>query len=375
MPVLSILIVDDELRSREALRTALADIADMTVCGEATTGELGLKWTGRMHPDLVIAAAVLPDMTVGDFTRNVLSLHPHTGVLILSRDDPRHADLTIAALEAGAFDFIMKPDYRVREDEVAALRRLLLTRIRGFSIKRYSHLARGFSLDKAPPPEPVGNSASLERAKAEKIVRSSPPESRPESRIEAVLIGASTGGPEALTELIPALPSTLPVPVVVVLHMPRSFTGRMAQSLNRAAAMTVKEAEDETLLLPGHVYLAPGGLHLSLHRDARGRLLLRTLDTPPENGCKPSVDVLFRSAAPVLKGRALAVVLTGMGEDGTKGLLELKKHAVPVLVQDEASSVVWGMPGSAVRAKCADEVLPLSKMAQRITAIVMEQAP
>jgi two-component system chemotaxis response regulator CheB len=169
--------------------------------------------------------------------------------------------------------------------------------------------------------------------------------------------------------MIPEIPASFPLPVVIVLHMPQHFTGRMAQALARESDIAVKEAADGDILQPGHAYLAPGGRHLILDQETRKRIVLHTIDDPPENGCKPSVDVLFRSAARVLRGRVLAVVLTGMGEDGLRGLQELKKHQARVLVQDEATSVVWGMPGSAVRAGCADEILPLGRIAQRITEL------
>jgi len=182
-------------------------------------------------------------------------------------------------------------------------------------------------------------------------------------------MGVSTGGPEVLAEIIPEFPAWFPLPIVIVLHMPKHFTGRMAEALDRKSELAVSEAAEGDVLQPGHVYLAPGGLHLVLDRDTRQRIALRTVDDPPENGCKPSVDVLFRSAARVLGHRVLAVVLTGMGEDGTRGLGELKKHKVRVLVQDEATSVVWGMPGSAVRAGYADEVLPLGRIAPRISEL------
>jgi two-component system chemotaxis response regulator CheB len=275
----------------------------------------------------------------------------------------------ILALEAGAFDFVLKPPARCTPENTAPLQRLLVQKIRCFSIRRYSRIAKSFSLaqtprDAQPTAEDLGSQAQA--AVQRKLAQ---PGARKEGQIEAVVIGVSTGGPEALSEVIPELPASFPVPIVIVLHMPKHFTGRMAEALDREADLAVKEATDGDILQPGQVYLAPGGRHLILDRETRGRIALRTVDDPPENGCKPSVDVLFRSAAKVLRGSVLAVVLTGMGEDGTKGLRELKQHQARVLVQDEATSVVWGMPGSAVRAGCADEILPLGKIARRISEL------
>ncbi|OGV71982.1 MAG: hypothetical protein A3K19_22190 [Lentisphaerae bacterium RIFOXYB12_FULL_65_16] len=367
--VIKVLIVDDDAMCRDGLRQALTGLADIEVIGVSPNGTLGLIKARRQAPDLVLVAASLTDVTPVDFTRAVLVDLAHTGILIAASDSPKDADATIPALEAGAYDFVVKPDGQCRKENIAAAQRLLVPKIRCFSIRRYSRLARRLT--------PTGRSntdgASLNAAPE----ATGTPETqlgdirgRNRNRIEAVLVGASTGGPEALSRLIPALPANLAAPVVIVLHMPGPFTARMAAALDRASALNVSEGADGDVLTPGHAYLAPGAQHLTVERNRNGALALRLLDGNTVSGCKPSVDLLFRSAAETLGGRCLAVVLTGMGSDGTCGLTALKAHHAPVLVQDEATSIVWGMPGSAVHAGLADEILPLDKIGPRVVDIV-----
>jgi len=369
MTQLRTLIVDGDVLCRDTLRTALGGESDIEVVAVASSGKLGLDRVRQLHPDVVILDAGLSDVAPVDFTAAVLTASPQTGVILTCTDDAASANHVILALEAGAFDFVLKPAARCMPENTAPLQRLLVQKIRCFSIRRYSRIAKSYALAQTPPgtqAAAVDPSLSAQAAVRRTLGQ---PGLRKDGQIEAVVMGVSTGGPEALSEVIPELPASLPVPIVIVLHMPKLFTGRMAEALDRESDLAVKEAADGDIAQPGQVYLAPGGRHLILGQETRRRIVLRTVDDPPENGCKPSVDVLFRSAANVLRGRVLAVVLTGMGEDGTRGLRELKKHQVRVLVQDEATSVVWGMPGSAVRAGCADEILPLGKIAQRISEL------
>lgn len=366
---IQVLIVDCDVMCRDLFQHALEGLPDITVVGVSPNGKLGLHRTRQLNVDLVILDASLTDLSAEEFTRTALAELPQLGILVSSSNAASVADRAILALEAGAFDFILKPQVKCRQDAVAALRRTLLPKIRSFSILRYSRIAKNLSLASrdgtpdapviAAAPPPVADARSRIERKVER------------RQIEAVLIGASTGGPEALAHLLPSLPSSLPVPVVIVLHMPKLFTSRLAAALDQRSALTVTEAQDGDTIARGTVYLAPGGQHLFMERGTRRRIMLRTDDGPPENGCKPSVDVLFRSAAQVFGGRVLAVILTGMGADGTKGLQALKECDAPVLAQDEDSSVVWGMPGSAAQAGCVDEVLALDAIAGRIAEIVV----
>ncbi len=186
-------------------------------------------------------------------------------------------------------------------------------------------------------------------------------------------IGVSTGGPKALATLLPGLAKNFPVPVLIVQHMPPLFTRMLAERLAAVSGFTTREGENGALLLPGEVWVAPGGLHLELERSGT-TVRLRTQDGPPENSCRPAVDVLFRSVALLYGSRTLAVVLTGMGQDGLRGCERIREAGGQVLAQDEASSVVWGMPGAVSQAGLANRVLPLSQLAFEINRRVQPRA-
>jgi len=186
--------------------------------------------------------------------------------------------------------------------------------------------------------------------------------------IRAIVVGASTGGPRALSILLPALCKAVDLPVLIVQHMPPDFTRSLAESLTRQIGRTAVEAIDGMPLQSGHVLIAPGGRHLLL-RGASSAPIAGLTDQPPENGCRPSADVLFRSAAAILRNELIAVVLTGMGRDGTDGLGAIRRAGGYIIAQDEATSVVWGMPGSAVEAGVVDQVLPLEQIARAVAAV------
>jgi two-component system chemotaxis response regulator CheB len=185
------------------------------------------------------------------------------------------------------------------------------------------------------------------------------------SRVDLVVIGISTGGPNALAEMLPGLPASMPVPVLVVQHMPATFTRHLADRLDRLSPLRVAEAQGGEVIRPGEVWIAPGGLHLAVHQDARGTVLRTNLDAP-ENSCRPAADVLFRSAAATFGKHVLGVVMTGMGYDGRRGAAVIKAAGGRVIVQDQASSVVWGMPSGVVADGNADVTVPLSGIANEI---------
>jgi two-component system chemotaxis response regulator CheB len=259
-------------------------------------------------------------------------------------------------LQAGAFDFVTKPSGVSAEDSLAQLRREVTSRIRLFLARRQRATA-------ATRPE----LSPLSEGMAFASRRPQPP-LQPRT-IRAVLIGCSTGGPRALASLLPQLAAGVQAPILIVQHMPAEFTRSLADNLARQTSLPIVEAEDQQPVEPGRVYLAPGAKHLVLRRASDGRLLAGTNDQPPEQGCRPSANVLFRSAATVLGSSAVAVVLTGMGQDGTAGLGPLKRAGGYVIAQDEATSVVWGMPGSAVEAGLVDAVLPLGEIAAQVRAL------
>jgi two-component system chemotaxis response regulator CheB len=188
--------------------------------------------------------------------------------------------------------------------------------------------------------------------------------------VDVIAIGVSTGGPNALQEIVPRLAADFPAPLLVVQHMPRMFTASLAERLDMASAIRVREGAEGAALRPGVMHLAPGGRHMVARRNAAGAAVVGLTDSPPVNSCRPAVDVLLRSLSLVFEGRVLSVILTGMGNDGLAGVTALARRGGYAIVQDRATSVVWGMPGALVEAGRADEVLPLDQIADRLTQIV-----
>jgi two-component system chemotaxis response regulator CheB len=316
---------------------------DMEIVGTAKEMKTGLDLVRTLSPDIVL----LEDrQDLVEFTVQARKISSHAGIILISESkEPTGAKRIVDALAVGAFDVVpgLETSHTVSN--------LLLSKIRCCSIKQYSRLAQ------------------ISRPKAN-IAPAPVPRLKGESKFDAILIGVSTGGPEALVTLLSGLHPSTRIPIVIVLHMPKEFTGAMAAALDRKCPIRVSEAQDGEPLQPGRVYLAPGGRHCTLERSPENLPRLVLNDAPPDNGCRPSVNVLFRSACPVLGSRTLAIVLTGMGSDGTNGAIEIKKSGGAVMVQDEQSSVVWGMPGSVVRAGIADEIVPLGDIANRIYELV-----
>jgi two-component system chemotaxis response regulator CheB len=340
MKRIRILIVDESVICRDALGKALSDVADVELLGTAPNGKTGLSRLGQTEVDLLVLSAGIRDPDAAQFTRQAFKVKPDVGVLLTTHQDARDAAMVIETLEAGAFDFTVKPAEGCPEELEQILKRRLLPKIRVFSTALYSRLARSLSSTgiAAKPTRPVAEDSEIRAINT--LVKE-----KKEKR---------------------ALPADFPLPVVAVVHMPEEFTVSLARNLNERSQLTVNEARDGEELQPGRVYLAPGGRHLLLDSATRGRLLLRTSDDPPENGCRPAVNVLFCSAVRACPNGVLALIMTGMGDDGVKGLAALKQAGAHVLAQDEASSVVWGMPGSAVRAGVVDEVVPLDRLARRV---------
>jgi two-component system chemotaxis response regulator CheB len=269
-------------------------------------------------------------------------------IIMVSALTERGAAVTLEALSLGATDYVTKPSTlsgsgaSQKEEFVRELLAKLTT-------------LGGVRVASRPPPEGAAPSAA-------RAVRPSP---APAGRIEVVAIGISTGGPNALAELIPAIPADLPVPILVVQHMPPLFTRLLAERLNGKAKLPVKEAAAGDLLAPGVAFIAPGNHHMVVERSGSGYALGLNQNLP-ENSCRPAVDVLFRSVSACFGAAVLAVVMTGMGQDGLRGATLIREKGGRVLVQDEKSSVVWGMPGYVAEAGLADQILPLDQLASAI---------
>lgn len=359
-----ILIVDDSRIFRAALEDALRGQDDLAVAGSVFSGQKALEFLHQHPPDVVTLDVEMPGMNgletleaIQQFNRS-RSVADEVGVLMVSAFTKRGAEVTVQALQAGAFDFVTKPSGASAEASLAALRQDLLPKIRAFLARRRRTTSR--SIDWNLAPRAISAPAALSPAASAR-------------RVRAVLVAASTGGPKALATLLPELTARVDAPIVVVQHMPAGFTQSLAENLSRRCPWPVIEAEDGQSIAQRTIYIAPGGKHLVLRSNSAGQLLVALNEQPPESGCRPSANVLFRSAAALLGSEAVAVVLTGMGNDGTAGLGALKRAGGYVVAQDEESSVVWGMPGSAVAAKVTDVVVPLNAIAATIETIAIRR--
>jgi two-component system chemotaxis response regulator CheB len=298
-------------------------------------------------------------------------------VIVVSSLTRRGSQLTIKALEKGAFDFITKPDgadananrkilYNALEPRLRILARSLEVRKilnKGIALSASNTLTDNMSL--------VSRSQEVELDSV--IVRMNRLTATKKPNI--VLIGVSTGGPNALAHILPKISKDIGVPILIVQHMPAVFTKSLSESLSAKCAIKVKEAVHGEIIEPNTAYIAPGGKHMGLVSGSNGQKVVQITEDPPENFCRPAVDYLFRSVANNFPGQAMAVILTGMGNDGMSGLRQLKQHGCYVIAQDETSCVVYGMPKAAMDAGLTDIVLPLETIADQITAMVGRHEP
>jgi two-component system chemotaxis response regulator CheB len=344
MSKIRVLVVDDAVVVRRLVSEVLAGDPGIEVLGTASNGRLALERIALTEPDLVTLDLEMPDMDGLATLRVLRRRYPRLPVIMLSRFTQRCAAATIEALTQGATDYVALPENSSAAATHEVLRDQLVPRILMLGGKR------GRSVE-IPPPPPK-RSDSVCRAPVA-------------TRVELIAIGVSTGGPNALATLLPTLPADLPVPIVITQHMPPGFTRQLADRLSKVANVPVREAVSGALLEPRTAWIAPGDYHLLVERSEAGPRL-RTNREPPENSCRPSVDVLVRSVAATCGSGGLAVILTGMGQDGLQGCEALRQAGGQILAQDEASSVVWGMPGYVTRAGLADAVFSLEQMGPEI---------
>ena len=381
---LSILIVDDNLTYRKFLARVIQDIEGVEVVSPASTGPIALKRMQRSPVDLVLLDLQMPEMSGLETLHRIRKDHPDVGVIIISGEFAPDADVVVKALEQGALDFLPKAPVEAG-NTVLALRKHLVALFHQFQGRRNLNRAKQISSRGTGRPLPpdafhagveplVGQAKRAGRAVSPPFLPPLPFRVQP-GRIDVVVIGASTGGPNALSEVIPRLPGKLGVPILVVQHMPSLLTYSLAKSLNHKSALQVHEAVEGEPLKADTVYMAPGGRHLQVKRCAADRgassgCFLRLGDGPPENSVRPSADVLFRSVAEAFDGHVLAVIMTGMGNDGMKGVQALKSGGCYCITQTADSCVVYGMPRAVDEAGLSDERVDLGALAERIQALI-----
>jgi two-component system chemotaxis response regulator CheB len=349
MPRIKVLVVDDSVVVRRLVSDALSADADIEVVGSASNGKIALAKIPQLNPDLVTLDIEMPVMDGLETMDRLRELYPRLPVIMFSTLTERGARATLDALERGASDYVTKPaNVGSVGASIAAVQAQLTPKIKSLVRRRLGTPAA------ASAPAPVSTRPVAVR-----------PAGGPLPRVELVVVGSSTGGPDALTTVVSALPADLAVPIVIVQHMPPIFTALFAKRLDAKSRLSVAEATSGDRVEAGRILIAPGDFHIRLRKDAAGAVARLDQGTP-ENYCRPAADVLFRSAAEAFGRGVLAVVLTGMGSDGTRGAAQIVEAGGSVVVQDEATSVVWGMPGSVAAAGLAAEVLPLSSIARAI---------
>ena len=356
-----VLIVDDSALVRKLLTEMLSSAYDIEVVGSAPDAYSAREKIKSLNPDVLTLDVEMPRMDGVTFLRNLMRLRPMPVVMVSSLTDAG-AEITLDALSIGAVDYLSKPkvdlaatlaDYR--DELLEKVRCAARARIRAYEPK----VDRGAANSAVASPS-LSADAVLQKA--------APVKFRTTDRLIAV--GASTGGTEAIKEFLMGMPPDSPG-IVIAQHIPKAFSTPFAERMNRSCQLTVFEAQDGQQIMPGHAYIAPGDRHLLVVRSG-ARWICKLDDGPPVNRHKPSVDVLFRSVAQEAGYNAIGVILTGMGKDGAQGLLEMRQAGSPTIAQDEATSVVWGMPGEAVAMGAAIEELPLQRIASRVLSIASE---
>ena len=348
MSKIRILIVDDSVVIRKLVSDILSDDPALEVIGTARNGRLALAKIEQTPPDLVTLDIEMPELNGLETLVEIRKIYPKLPVIMFSSLTERGAQATLEALTLGANDYVTKPS-KVGEMKVAMqrIREQLVPKIKAF-FPRYK----------------TQNTSMMIGTEIKPVVKIRKKVFKKE-RIDILAIGASTGGPNALAALLTKLPKDFPVPIVIVQHMPPVFTKLLAQRLEKKCEISVEEGKAGGLLKPGHAWIAPGNFHMTVSRR-QTEYIIQTNQKPPENSCRPSVDVLLRSVSQYYGANTLTVILTGMGQDGYRGCEKLQDQGSQILVQDKGSSVVWGMPGAVAKANLADKILPLDQLSGEI---------
>ncbi|MGA1823616.1 MAG: protein-glutamate methylesterase/protein-glutamine glutaminase [bacterium] len=363
---LKVLVVDDTVLFRKIVSDVISSLPNAELVGTASNGSIAMRRLQELCPDIMILDIEMPGMNGIQVLEAIKNQSLDVGVIMLSSLTVKGGDMTVKALQLGAFDFITKPTGTSIEDSRTRIRSALEPMLSAYGRQREIQLilkgkhAPTHTPQILRPQSPAADPLSVTQ-RMMKIAQN--------SKSELVLIGISTGGPNALSEMLPKLPGDINVPLLIVQHMPPTFTQSLAKSLDAKCAIHVKEAEDNEKVLPNTAYIAPGGtqMKLILHN---GQKTIRITDDPPENNCKPAVDYLFRSAAHNFPGKTTAVIMTGMGRDGTLGLQLIKRNGSVSIAQDESSCIVFGMPKEAIQAGVVDIIAPLDRIADEIIKTV-----
>jgi len=367
-----VLIVDDSAVMRKIIASALQKDPAIEVVGFAANGLQAIEAIKTYSPDVMTLDIEMPEMDGLTALREIRKTNKYLPIIMFSTLTHNGAQAAVMALTAGASDYVGKPATSAGSVDGAfkVLETELIPKIIGLAKRVKSRRARELNAPDGSLPgpglTPIPRETTLVRSLKSTPAETSLPQSViPVKPVQAICIGVSTGGPMALMQIFSQITTPLSVPVFIVQHMPPTFTALLAARLSAAGVMTIKEAEEGEIAIAGAGYIAPGGFHMTLEKSGT-KTIIHLNTEPPENSCRPAVDVLFRSAVEVYGGGLLAVMLTGMGYDGLKGCQIIATKGGQIIAQDEATSVVWGMPGAVAQAGLAHAVLPIEKMAEEI---------
>ncbi|MCW8831330.1 MAG: chemotaxis response regulator protein-glutamate methylesterase, partial [Gammaproteobacteria bacterium] len=353
MKKISVLIVDDSAVVRRILKEILSSDKGIDVVGTAMDPYIARDKIKKLHPDVLTLDVEMPKMDGISFLRNVMRLRPMPVVMISSLTQ-QGADIALEALSIGAVDYISKPKIDVAH-ELSSYAEEIIEKVKN---------AAGARVMPDTSESPVTSLAQSKKIESLNRLRETKPRTKLKTTEKIIAIGASTGGTEAIKEVLINMRPDSPA-IVIAQHIPKAFSEAFSKRMDSISPMAVCEARDGQHVLPGHAYIAPGDRHLLLVREG-ARYYIKLDDGEPCNRHKPSVDVMFRSVEEAAGDNALGVLLTGMGADGARGLKQMHDAGSKTIAQDENSSVVWGMPGEAVKLEATDYVLPLNKIAQKI---------
>ena len=350
MPKIRVLIVDDSVVIRRILTDELSKDPDIEVVGTAATGKIALSKIVQTPPDVVTMDIEMPEMDGLTAVSEIRKTHTTLPIIMFSTLSQRAAKETLEALSRGANDYVTKPaNVGSMAEAMKRVREELIPKIKTLARPQRASSCAAVPTSPKSPSSPTTISGAPKKS----------------FQVDILAIGVSTGGPNALAEVMPHIPKDCPVPIVIVQHMPPIFTKCLAERLSLKSQIPVHEGQPGDVLQPGHAWIAPGDFHMVVQRQGT-KIVLATNQDPPENSCRPAVDVMFRSVAKVYGHAVLAVVLTGMGQDGMRGAEVIREAGGYVMAQDQATSVVWGMPGAVVQAGLAHSVLPLPQVSSEI---------
>ncbi len=356
MSKIKVLIVDDSALVRKLLTEMLSSAPGIEVVGVAQDPYIARDKIKQLNPDVLTLDVEMPRMDGLTFLKNLMRLHPMPVVMVSSLTE-QGADVTLRALEAGAIDFVTKPKIDLADGLVGYQDELIEKIKTAAAVSKTALLMRASSIE-----------ISKKQTADVVLEKSAPKHYRTTDRL--IAIGASTGGTEAIKDVLITMPPDSPG-IVIAQHIPEAFSEPFAKRMDNICAINVRHAEDNEQILPGHAYVAPGNAHLMVVRDgAKYRCKLN--DGPPVNRHRPAVDVLFRSVAQNAGPNAVGVILTGMGDDGANGIYEMHEAGAKTIAQDEKTSVVWGMPGEAVKRGGIDFILPLNKVCKKVLELVQD---